>query len=203
MKLKSTIFGVAACIFASIAGCNLPPTKATKTIEEASSSKDITEASRQTKQNNNIRFICASGYDRESNNRYPTTYAWTPRGKVAIVRWKNDWSNSNQWNPQKRCEAVSPRFQEAYSNGSMNFFTYTWENNQRVICTAFQRGGECATMLFTLRSTDDPVTIIRDLTDILNGRATSPVRHSSGKARVYFKITDIDRFLETAPVEKE
>ena len=203
MKLKSTLFGVAGCIFVLIVGCNLPPTKATKTIEEASSSKDITEASRQTKQNNNIRFICASGYDRDSDKHYPTTYAWTPRGKVAIVRWKYDWFESTQWNPQTRCEAVSPRFQEAYSNGSMNFFTYAWENNQRVVCTAYQRGGDCTTMLFTLRPENDPVETIRDLTNILNGRATSPLQHSSGEKRVYFKIIDIDRFLETAPVEKE
>ncbi|MDJ0718934.1 MAG: COP23 domain-containing protein [Prochloraceae cyanobacterium] len=203
MKLYTTLFGVAGCIFASLVSCHKDPINATMTMDEASLSNKITETSRQTKTNNNVRFICASGYDRDSDKHYPTTYAWTSRGKIAIVRWKSEWFESSQWNPQSRCEVVSPRFQQAYNNGSMNFFTYSWQNNQKVVCTAYQKGGDCVTMLFTLRPEDDPVETIADLTDILNGRSTSPAQHSSGEQRVYFKIVNIDRFLQKAPVEKD
>jgi len=91
------------------------------------------------------------------------------------VRWKFPWYESQQWNNQSRCEAVSSRFQEAYDNGSMAYFTYGKQNNQNVICTAYSNGGDCVTMLLTLRTEDDEIAMIRDLTNIMNGKGTTPV----------------------------
>ncbi len=85
----------------------------------------------------------------------------------------------------------------------MAYFTYTEQNNQNVICTAYKEGGDCVTMLLTLRTEDDPIAMIRDLTNVMSGKGGSVVRHSSGEKRVYFKITNIEKFLEIAPVDKE
>lgn len=152
---------------------------------------------------NNVTFICISGYDRNPNKLFPTTYALTPRGKIALVRWKFDWQENSESNNEELCKSVSPRLQKAYEEGSMLFFTHTQENDRSIICTAYKEDGDCATMLFSLRPEDDPIAVLRELTDILNNRAIIGLNSNFGSKRVYFKIANIEKFLETAPVEKE
>ena len=161
----------------------------------------ITSIVSQAKADDQVRFICASGFDQTANKRFPTTYAWTPRGKIAVVRWKYSWFDS-QISPQQRCQDVSSRFQNAYNNQSLSYITNGTVNGQGVICTARQKDGACDTTLLTLRPKDDPLEILSDLKDRLRGRGTGPIQHSSGKSQVYYQI-DIDNFLKTAPLEKE
>lgn len=147
-----------------------------------------------------VRFICGESFDRASGQRYPTTFAWTERGKMAVVRWKKQWSGNIT--PQQRCQSVSPRFQEAYSSGTLNFITNGTANGQPVICTATEQGGACQTMLMTLRAEDNPLQVLNQLRDVLGGRATGPVVHSSGVPQAYYRV-DIENFLRTAPVEED
>ncbi len=156
----------------------------------------------QAKASDEVRFICASGFDQGANKRLPTTYAWTPRGKIAVVRWKYSWFNNQNFTPQQRCQDVSSRLQNAYDKQSLGYITNGIVNGQSVICTANQKDGACDITLLTLRPQDDPLEILSDLKDILRGRGTGPIQHSSGKHQVYYQI-DIQKFLQTAPVEKE
>ncbi|OYE05775.1 COP23 domain-containing protein [Nostoc sp. 'Peltigera membranacea cyanobiont' 232] len=156
----------------------------------------------QAKADDEVRFICASGYDQEANLRVPTTYAWTSRGKIAIIHWRYAWFNSKTVTPEQRCEQVSSRFQTAYNNQSLAYITNGTVNNQAVICTAKKEDAACDTTLLTLRPQDDPLQILDSLKDTLRGRATKPVEHSTKQEPVYYKI-DIKKFLQTAPVEKE
>ncbi|MEH2242270.1 COP23 domain-containing protein [Nostoc sp.] len=162
----------------------------------------ITSIVSQAKADDEVRFICASGYDQATNLRFPTTYAWTERGKIAIVRWKYGWFNNQSVTPEQRCEQVSSRFQTAYNNKSLAYIANGIINNQAVICTAKKEDAACDTTLLTLRPQDDPLQILDDLKEILRGRATKPIEHSSKQQPVYYKI-DIKKFLQTAPVEKE
>lgn len=149
-----------------------------------------------------VRFICASGFDQSANKRFPTTYAWTSRGKIAVVRWKFSWFNNQNLNPQQRCQEVSSRFQTAYNKQSLSYITNGTVNGQGVVCTARQKDGVCDITLLTLRPSDDPLEILTDIKEILRGRGTGPIQHSSGKSQVYYHI-DIDKFLQTAPTEKK
>ncbi|WP_199338704.1 MULTISPECIES: COP23 domain-containing protein [Nostoc] len=162
----------------------------------------VTSMVSQAKADDEVRFICALGYDQVTNLRFPTTYAWTSRGKIAIIRWKYAWFNSKNVTPEQRCEQVSSRFQTAYNNQSLAYITNSKLNNQPVICTAKEVDAPCNTTLLTLRPEDDPQQILEDLKEILRGRATKPIEHSSKQEPVYYKI-DINKFLQTAPVEKE
>lgn len=152
--------------------------------------------------NDEVRFICASGFDQKSNQRFPTTYAWTQRGKIPVVRWKYKWFESSEYTPQRRCQEVSSRFQTAYDNQSLNYITNGTQNNQKVICTASQQGGACADTLLTLRPDDDSLAILTAFKDQLRGQGGDPPDHSSGKGQVYYKI-NFQRFLQTAPVEEK
>lgn len=158
--------------------------------------------------NRRVSFICREGYDKKSNQKQYTTYAWTSKGKQAMVRWVKDWHNNPEWPLQKRCEVVSSKFQEAYDNEGLKYIVNGWENNQPVICTARQIGGDCVTILMTLRPQsddpnnkgDDPIKMTRKVVEQLNGRGT-PMRHNAkGKPQQYFEI-DFDKFLRLAPVE--
>lgn len=181
MVLKSIIALGTGCVFTVL--CTIPLVSLAQTNDE-------------------VRFICASGFDKRSNQRLPTTYAWTQRGKIAIMRWKYPWFKNSEYTPQRRCEEVSSRFQTAYDNQTLDFITNGTENNQEVICTARQYRGACADTLLTLRPNDDSLEILTDLKDQLKGRGKEPIIHKSGKKQVYYEI-NFQKFLQTAPVEEE
>ncbi|MBP5972655.1 hypothetical protein HW132_07900 [Brasilonema sp. CT11] len=162
----------------------------------------ITSMVSQAKAEDEVRFICASGYDKQTDKRFPTTYAWTPRGKIAVIRWKYPWFNSQDITPDKRCKDVSSQFQTAYNKQSLSYITNSTVNGQNVICTARQNDGACDTVLLTLRPQDNPLEILDELKELVRGRGTTPIQHSSKQRPVYYKI-DINKFLQTAPVEKE
>lgn len=145
-------------------------------------------------------FICADGYDEQTQQTHPTTFAWTPEGKIVVVRWTSKvFSN---YSPQQRCEVVSQRMHEAYHNGTLNFITNGTSNGQRVICTANQPGESCAEVLMTLRPEDDSIAILNHFRDLFNGYQVGPVRHSSGEPQVYYQI-DVDGFLANQPVVQD
>jgi Circadian oscillating protein COP23 len=149
-------------------------------------------------QKSDIKFICAPGYDRQTKKRLPTTYAWTPRGKIAIVRWET--TAFKGYTPEERCQQVSPKFGEAYRNGSLKFLTNGKQGTQPVICTTRQYNGSCVTTLMTLRSMDNPSQVLEGLVATLNGRGVGPVRHSSGVPQRFYEV-NVANFLETAQPE--
>ena len=147
-----------------------------------------------------VQFICADSYDSESNASLPTTYAWTPKGKIAVVRWQTEDFTTSGFTPQQRCDSVSPRFQEAYENNSIGLITNGTMDNQPVICTSDAPGGDCNTLLMTLRPEDDSVKVLNNLRQVLNGEQVGAVKHNADTPQIYYQV-DIENFLETAPVE--
>lgn len=144
-------------------------------------------------QEKKVSFTCEKIQAQDRQEMIPTTVALTARGTVPIIGWKtNAFGN---YPPQKRCEEVSKRFQEAYDNGSLNYITNGTINKQTVICTALKDKGECHTLLMTLLPQDDSVAIVMDLGDVLNGRQ-EPLEHTSNTPRLYYKI-NIERLMET------
>ena len=156
---------------------------------------------KEVRANSEAEFICADSYDGESEQSLPTTFAWTPHGKVAIIRWETEDFLNAGFSPQERCEAVSPRFQEAYDNNTLGLITNGQMNARPVICTSNESGGECVTLLMTLRPEDNSLRVLQSLKQILNMEQVGPIKHSSGIPQVYYEV-DIENFLETAPVEQ-
>ncbi len=148
-----------------------------------------------------VQFICAESFDSESNGALPTTFAWTTRGKIAVVRWQTENFADAGFDPQKRCDEVSPRFQEAYDNNTIGLITNGTIDNQPVICTSDAPGGTCNTLLITLRPEDDSLQVLNNLRQVLNGEQVGPVKHNADTPQIYYQV-DIENFLETAPVEE-
>ena len=196
-----TFIASLATIFAVGCVSNVQPTPANDNNDVSTSTN--TKTSTVTAQSSSeVSFICREGHDAQTGKGQYTTYAWTPEGKRAIIRWVKAWHNSGTWTPQTRCETVSKKFQEAYNNGSLQYIANGWQNNQPVICTARQKGGECVTTLMTLRAEDDPIAVTKDVVELLNGRGTGVIRHSSSDMKIqqYYEI-DFQKFLEVAPIE--
>ena len=146
----------------------------------------------------NVYFICNQGYDKETNRRLPTTYAWYQGQKRVLIRWEKALGGKS---PQERCNTVSPRLQQAYDDGTISIITNGRMNNQPVICTAREYGGDCVTLLITLRPQDNSLQVLKGIEAALWGRSIGPLRHTSDP-QVYYQI-DIEKSLRNAPVEQE
>ena len=185
MNIK--LLGTVSIASLLVASCSKPTTSSQYTAQE-------------TKSDTGTEFICREGYDQTADKQLPTTYAFTGGQKRAIIRWSTEYFSGSGWDPKSRCEEVSPRFQTAYDNKTLNFITNGTMNNQPVICTALEDGGPCADLLITLLPTDNGLELATELGQIFNGRSTGPMRHSSGNSQVYIQV-DIEEFIRNAPVE--
>jgi hypothetical protein len=196
MKLK-TYFVVVTAGIVGTAGMSNILNAGVFAQPQVTSTTQIAQAPQQ-----DVKFICSEGYDRESGKRFPTTYAWTPRGKLAVIRWKDDYFKGSGYGPQKRCDQVSPKFDQAYQSGMLKFIASGKENGQPVICSVRELGEDCAVMLMTLRPADDPEKFVINLVEVLKGRATGPVQHSGGEQMKYYRL-NVESFLSTATPDGE
>lgn len=146
-----------------------------------------------------VQFICGTSFDAKSNQRLPATLAWTPARKQPIILWKKQVGN---YTAKQRCEEVSPRFQQAYQTGTLQFITNGVMRGQPVICAAKGYQQPCSTLLMTLRPGENSLEALNELRDVLNGRQVGPAQHSSGTPQMYYEI-NIEQLLEGAPVENE
>jgi len=126
-----------------------------------------------------------------------TTYAETPKGKQAIIRWKSEYFSKSGWTPKARCEEVSPQFQQAADNNQLNYITNDIKNNLPVVCAAIDETERCGMMLFTLRPEDDPETVREMLTNLGKGGAMKPIEQSGGD-KVYIPMSEV---LKNTPAE--
>ncbi|BAY25254.1 hypothetical protein NIES2100_50600 [Calothrix sp. NIES-2100] len=129
----------------------------------------------------------------------PSTLANTPRGTVVIVRWVSKHFSGAGYNPQKRCEEVSARFQKHYEQGNLNFITAAYLNNQPAIC-AGNGGAPCTSekLLFTLKPGQNAARTIQQLFNLRSG-AAGPLYESTNASEAD-SVVDINKFLQEAQV---
>ncbi len=71
-----------------------------------------------------------------------------------------------------------------------------------IICTSDSPNGSCADLLMTLGSKDDSVKWVDYFQNLFSGRSIDGVGvHSGGEEKQSIQF-DIEKFLETAPVEE-
>jgi len=108
----------------------------------------------------NSKFYCGD------LNQTPATYVRGRRGPVPIIRWVDN-SFPPPWNPQRRCEDVSARFQRFYDNGQLDYLKAGKLNGQSVLCVTRTQPGECIPggLLVTLKPETDPQRTLQRLLD--------------------------------------
>ena len=141
------------------------------------------------------KLVCQKEKDPNSNQYIPATYAWTPQRKKAIVLWKSQYFKASGYDPQKRCQEASPRFDKAYQNGRLNgYITRGKLNKIPVICAVNLAGKKCnnSNLLITLRPGDNSQEIIDHLQNTLSGNANSPLEHTYPSSPRLPKSTNIN-----------
>jgi hypothetical protein len=126
----------------------------------------------------------------------PTTMARTSRGSVPVIHWSSKNAFGEDFPPEVRCKIVSSKFQEYYTDGTLNFLTTGILNRMPVICAVQAKGGPCG-VLFTLKPGSDPDRTLKQLLSIRD-RSTTLVLNES----IATPFIDFNDFLETAPVEE-
>jgi hypothetical protein len=137
------------------------------------------------------KFYCG-----RSSKNIPTTMAKTSRGPVPVIHWVSTLGES--FTPENRCKIVSEKFQQFYTDGTLNYLTTGTVNQLPVICAAKSENGPCTGVLFTLKPNSDPGQTLKRLLSIRD-RAPGAVLNESD-ARIYVNMAD---FLDKAPTETE
>ena len=149
---------------------------------------------------NDAKFICGT------SKGVPATVALTSRGYVPVVRWSSDYFGRSGFSPQTRCKIVSAKFQQYYTDGTLNYLTTSTQNRQPVICVASSKGGSCAGVLFTLKPTSNPMATLRQLMQVRTQAGGSVVLNESTGGSLPSdpadeRYLDMQEFLQTAAVE--
>jgi Circadian oscillating protein COP23 len=146
-------------------------------------------------QEDKARFTCGTSYSYQLKKRVPTTLLWNPSGKRALIQWVKQMDS--HWTPEKRCQEVSQRMQEANNAGTMKFITNGKINGQRVICSATEVNGDCKNLLMTLRPGDNSLKFINEFKEVFTARSEGIIQHSSGEPQIYLRI-DLNEMLRNA-----
>ena len=145
-----------------------------------------------------VSFYCGTVSESETGETTPTTLAYVPQRKahIPIVAWK---SNLGIWNPQKRCDLVSEKFQTFYQDGRLNYLSDGEIAGYSVICALLDKQEQCSgeNQLFQVRTGTNPEDVIVGLNGFLTGKAsdTAVIEQSSGNKN-YVSISGL---LENAP----
>jgi hypothetical protein len=119
----------------------------------------------------NSKFYCGD------LNGKPATYVRGRRGPVPIIHWVDE-SFPPPWNPQRRCQEVSARFQRFYDNGQLDYLKAGKFNGQSVLCITRTQPGECIPggLLITLKPETDPKLTLQRLLDFRVEGSGVPIR---------------------------
>lgn len=121
----------------------------------------------------------------ETNNDGEHTTKVTYQNKTRdLIVWKRTDFVKAGFPPQRRCEEVTPKLQDAYDNGTLPTLTWGYseaENNpnQRFKSLCTTTGKECHTLILTLLESDDADNELKKFTAVLNGDASSAYQNSS------------------------
>lgn len=108
----------------------------------------------------------------------PATLVRNARGAtITLIVWTNEDFTASGWTPERRCQAISTRFQRFNSNRQLQQMKTGSVNGQPVICAANNRNSSCSrdTVLITLPAgTNANVTLDR-LLNTRVGAALKPI----------------------------
>jgi hypothetical protein len=147
-----------------------------------------------------ITFFCKDVYDPASGQKIPATFAWVPerQGNITVVGWKSQYFAKRGWNAQKRCADITPRFQQAFDSGRLQYLTTGASSGYPVVCAIAKQEDACnsTSQLFTLKPHDQPTLVLQQLMDVLTGKASDMLLQSSdGKTYV-----SMQEFFKRAPL---
>lgn len=134
----------------------------------------------------------------DTSDGVPTTVARNVTGRmIPVIRWTSNLGS--EYTPQRRCQEVSARFQNASEKGLLNYMTTGIMGGQKVVCASSEYGGPCSDLLFTLNRNQNASAVIQHLVEI-GYKARGPVIQSKdGSSQIYI---DMNMLLRETPDQK-
>ncbi|MBK1987775.1 hypothetical protein A0J48_009530 [Sphaerospermopsis aphanizomenoides BCCUSP55] len=128
---------------------------------------------------NKVAFSCET----DKNGEHTTKVKYQNQTRDLIVWKRTDFVKAG-FPPQRRCQEVTPKLQDAYDNGTLKTLTWGYSEDEndpnkrfKSLCTT--TGKECHTLILTLLESDDPDKELKDFTAVLNGDASKAYQNSS------------------------
>lgn len=137
-----------------------------------------------------IQFECVS------NNGTPTTIVIGPSGEKPLISWKSTYFANDGWSPESRCKEVTSRISRAYTTGALNYFTTGRINNMPVICSTSTQGGSCESLIYTLKSNQNPGATLKALLKVRAGEG-GPIEETT--SRVYIPLSQFTGGFQFTP----
>ncbi len=106
------------------------------------------------------------------------------RGEVTLIVFVSKYFSASGWNPQRRCEQVSYKFQSNIERGHLRKVIASWSNDLMVFCASEDESVEYVSrceddrVLMTLREQDRPEVLLEELRGLKQGKKLSPLYHS-------------------------
>jgi len=143
-----------------------------------------------TSQSPTIQFECVS------NKGTPTTIVIGPNGEKPMISWTSTYFSSDGWSPESRCKEVTARISRAYAAGTLSYFTTGRINNMPVICSTSTQGGSCESLIYTLKSNQNPGATLKALLKVRAGEG-GPIEETT--SRVYIPLTQFTGSTQFKP----
>ena len=144
-----------------------------------------------------VTFSCKQAVDPANGETIPATVAMVPQRQetINLILWKSE--HFGAWQPQSRCETVSPKFQTFYQDGRLRYLTHGEINGYPVICAVMSEDESCTgeNQLFQVKPNGDPQLVLRQLMDVVEGKVDEGVIYqgTDGAEQLYISV---DEFLE-------
>lgn len=134
----------------------------------------------------------------------PATVAYTSRGMVELIRWQDNYLNSSEYTPERRCQEVSDRFQQHAQINDLLFISTGVVNNYKAICISEQTGlCQANGLLLTLGPDDNSQEVLRNLFSLEAGRKTGGLLRGARSLipvnTQVKKTIDLNEFLAHSP----
>ena len=145
-------------------------------------------------------------------NGHPATLAYTSRGVIELIVWKEKYFSGSGYTPQRRCREVSRRFQQHSDRKNLRYISTGIMNRYKIICVS-DKSGNCKSngLLITLKPNDNPQKVLRDLFNLaarqsggginLSGRGIErAITRVRDQQNSFKEMIDIDKYLAESPV---
>ena len=134
-------------------------------------------------------------------NGTPATVAYTARGPIELIVWKNEYFSGSGYTPENRCREVTNRFQKHSDSKNLRYISTGIFNKHKVICIS-EDSGQCKSdgLLITLQYDDNPEAVMRDLFNLAARKSGGGITRVGSRNRSIKETIDIDDFLAKSEI---
>ena len=137
-------------------------------------------------------------------NGTPATVAYTVRGPIELIVWKNEYFSGSGYTPENRCREVTSRFQKHSDAKNLRYISTGIFNKHNVICIS-EDSGQCKSdgLLITLQYDDNPEAVMRDLFNLAARKSGGGITRVGSRNRPLKETIDIDKYLTEKPIAND